>query len=553
LPEGLDLEKLTFSPTPSPAQSPSPSIEEEQQEGAEEKEAFGHDIHFAHYFNGSMDINGSINGPLPTLQEALQSGEVVEGLVCPGYSQYHYCDCRMEGDCSAEKHTWCSCAEARKCCGFATDEAVSTSAVPPFEEPYATLSPTSAPTISPSTTQERLPGDKDASSDGQDYDGQHSGITSGASQQKSLLTIVLICVGIVLFGILAFLVVHKYLGSKRSYEDLEMNGIPDLDKKTTVCAKNREVNSKLPKRQRGFDDLDHRESTVTVNPLMSLQGAMNGLNNEANLAKPVPRDLFCPNNDAVEGCMEQVQLFLNHEAGFGMSVDEVSASVSASASGPQASSFLSHFGSSMFTSSMMPSSPPPSDSSQSESSCASPPHERSSSEDGSDSTGRFSEGGSDEGGSDSRPGSLEEGVSEECSTGRCSEEGGSSPPSSADSVSSRSSEGSLSPSQLSSGSTSPLPATTTLKKRWTAQEDKALREAVELHMGINWKAVATKVGTRNAVQCWNRWSTLKPGAVKGAWSAEEDTLMLLLREQQLSWYVLVCTFSNVVVVSSSLL
>ena len=111
----------------------------------------------------------------------------------------------------------------------------------------------------------------------------------------------------------------------------------------------------------GLDDLDHRESTVTVNPLMSLQGAMNGLNNEANLAKPVPRDLFCPNNDAVEGCMEQVQLFLNHEVGFGMSVDEVSASVSASASGSHASSFLSHFGSSMFTSSMMPSSPPPSD------------------------------------------------------------------------------------------------------------------------------------------------------------------------------------------------
>ena len=42
----------------------------------------------------------------------------------------------------------------------------------------------------------------------------------------------------------------------------------------------------------------------------------------------------------------------------------------------------------------------------------------------------------------------------------------------------------------------------------------------------NWKGIAAEVGTRNHVQCRQRWQkVLKPGLRKGQWSAEEDAAL----------------------------
>lgn len=65
--------------------------------------------------------------------------------------------------------------------------------------------------------------------------------------------------------------------------------------------------------------------------------------------------------------------------------------------------------------------------------------------------------------------------------------------------------------------------------RWTKEQDEALRVAVDKFEGRNWKAIAELVPGRDHVQCLQRWKkVLRPGLVKGHWSAEEDTLLLQL-------------------------
>lgn len=46
---------------------------------------------------------------------------------------------------------------------------------------------------------------------------------------------------------------------------------------------------------------------------------------------------------------------------------------------------------------------------------------------------------------------------------------------------------------------------TTPPRRWQPHEDKLLRAAVKQSGEANWKAIASKVGTRNHVQCLQRW------------------------------------------------
>ncbi|KAL7682350.1 putative Homeobox-like domain superfamily, myb-like transcription factor [Plasmopara halstedii] len=63
-------------------------------------------------------------------------------------------------------------------------------------------------------------------------------------------------------------------------------------------------------------------------------------------------------------------------------------------------------------------------------------------------------------------------------------------------------------------------------KRWTPDQDDALRKAVEEFGQRNWKAIASRVGGRNHAQCLQRWNkVLKPGLVKGHWSFEEDSTL----------------------------
>ncbi len=64
---------------------------------------------------------------------------------------------------------------------------------------------------------------------------------------------------------------------------------------------------------------------------------------------------------------------------------------------------------------------------------------------------------------------------------------------------------------------------------WTKEEDELLRVAVKECNESNWKEIAARVGTRNHMQCLQRWmKVLTPGLVKGQWSAEEDAQLVSL-------------------------
>ncbi|KAL4136919.1 hypothetical protein PRIC2_000447 [Phytophthora ramorum] len=74
-------------------------------------------------------------------------------------------------------------------------------------------------------------------------------------------------------------------------------------------------------------------------------------------------------------------------------------------------------------------------------------------------------------------------------------------------------------------------------RRWTKEEDDALRTAVENHREKNWKAIAAQVPGRNHTQCLQRWTkVLAPGLVKGHWSPHEDELLRrLVATEQKNW------------------
>mmetsp|Transcript_11724 Transcript_11724/g.13484 ORF Transcript_11724/g.13484 Transcript_11724/m.13484 type:complete len:689 (-) Transcript_11724:843-2909(-) len=74
-------------------------------------------------------------------------------------------------------------------------------------------------------------------------------------------------------------------------------------------------------------------------------------------------------------------------------------------------------------------------------------------------------------------------------------------------------------------------------RRWTEEEDNLLRAAVKKHKERNWKAISKDVPGRNHVQCLQRWrKALDPTVVKGHWTTEEDTsLLLLVAENPKNW------------------
>ncbi|ETV98242.1 hypothetical protein H310_08960 [Aphanomyces invadans] len=65
---------------------------------------------------------------------------------------------------------------------------------------------------------------------------------------------------------------------------------------------------------------------------------------------------------------------------------------------------------------------------------------------------------------------------------------------------------------------------------WCEKEDKLLRKSVKNLGTKNWKQVAMVLGTgKTDMQCLHRWNkVLKPGLLKGAWSAEEDDVLRTL-------------------------
>ncbi|CAG9317666.1 unnamed protein product [Blepharisma stoltei] len=59
--------------------------------------------------------------------------------------------------------------------------------------------------------------------------------------------------------------------------------------------------------------------------------------------------------------------------------------------------------------------------------------------------------------------------------------------------------------------------------KWSPEEDEALRAAVNYYGEKQWRLIADHVEGRTPIQCLHRWSKiLKPGLVKGPWSAQED-------------------------------
>eukprot|EP00980_Cylindrotheca_fusiformis_P007340 scaffold1525_cov142-Cylindrotheca_fusiformis.AAC.140 len=65
--------------------------------------------------------------------------------------------------------------------------------------------------------------------------------------------------------------------------------------------------------------------------------------------------------------------------------------------------------------------------------------------------------------------------------------------------------------------------------KWTVEEDDILRQAVSDFGGKSWKKIASRLDGRTDVQCLHRWQkVLKPGLIKGPWTAEEDAKVIRL-------------------------
>jgi len=73
-----------------------------------------------------------------------------------------------------------------------------------------------------------------------------------------------------------------------------------------------------------------------------------------------------------------------------------------------------------------------------------------------------------------------------------------------------------------------------VKVRWTADEDSRLHAAVSAIGARQWKTIAEHVVSRNHVQCRQRWEKIAPGRVKGAWSWEEDSVLVKRVNEQRS-------------------
>ena len=64
--------------------------------------------------------------------------------------------------------------------------------------------------------------------------------------------------------------------------------------------------------------------------------------------------------------------------------------------------------------------------------------------------------------------------------------------------------------------------------KWTKEEDEMLRHAVQELGDKRWKLISERVIFRSPIQCLHRWTKiLKPGLVKGPWTHQEDSQVLL--------------------------
>jgi len=82
------------------------------------------------------------------------------------------------------------------------------------------------------------------------------------------------------------------------------------------------------------------------------------------------------------------------------------------------------------------------------------------------------------------------------------------------------------------------------QRKWTPEQDEALRRSVKKYHGKNWKVIALEVPGRNHVQCLQRWKkVLTPGLVKGHWTPEEDeVLKKVVRRKDISTWAKVAEY-----------
>ncbi len=67
----------------------------------------------------------------------------------------------------------------------------------------------------------------------------------------------------------------------------------------------------------------------------------------------------------------------------------------------------------------------------------------------------------------------------------------------------------------------------TMKKKWSAEEDKKLVDFVAKHGTKKWSVIATELPGRNGKRCRERWiNQLNPAISKAPWSEDEDRIIL---------------------------
>jgi hypothetical protein len=77
--------------------------------------------------------------------------------------------------------------------------------------------------------------------------------------------------------------------------------------------------------------------------------------------------------------------------------------------------------------------------------------------------------------------------------------------------------------------------------KWTQEEDRKLREAVEKHGARKWSVIARSVRERTGKQCRERWTAhLDPVLSVEPWSCEEDRLVLESHEELGNQWSAIC-------------
>jgi len=87
------------------------------------------------------------------------------------------------------------------------------------------------------------------------------------------------------------------------------------------------------------------------------------------------------------------------------------------------------------------------------------------------------------------------------------------------------------------------------RRKWSPEEDKKLREAVEMHGEHNWTNVAAYVETRGNRMCAQRWNNhLRPEACeakRGSWTKQEDNkLRRLVKKHGCDWRTIASDMGN---------